>query len=118
MDSSSQGRPSRTGPVQQPERLWWLLLTVPLAALASAVPLFMSWINLCGISGCSGGGYGVSYGPEPISWLLNALIGVFFGLAVGLLPWGRPRPRLIAGAVIAVVVLVALTGLMLVEKYS
>ncbi len=97
---------------------WWLLLTVPLALAASWVPFLFAWINLCGVSGCSGGGYGVSYGPEWASIASNLLIGLLIALAVAIPAWAPLRRRLTVGGIVGLSVALLLTALMLSDKYG
>lgn len=98
-------------------QLLWLLLTVPSAAALAAYPFFISVINLCGISGCSGGGFGVSYGPIALSVGMDLLIGGLFFAAVAIPRWGRVRTRLIAGGLVWVLVSGALVSVQLAERY-
>lgn len=92
-------------PRWRPARLLHLLWTVPLAVILSAFPLFVAALSLCGISGCSGGGFGVDSSEQFLTWWMCALVGVLFGLAVGLVPWVRRwRIRLAAGVLVTFVV--------------
>lgn len=91
------------------KHLLWLLLTIPVAAALSWVPFVFSAINLCGVSGCSGAGYGVSYGPLGISIALTVLIGLFFFLAAAAPPWGPVRRRLILSGLLGLGVAALLT---------
>ncbi|MEO9254359.1 MAG: hypothetical protein ABI305_02380 [Tepidiformaceae bacterium] len=75
--------------------LFW---SVPLAAIISAPIWFVGGISLCGISGCSGGGFGRDTSYQVQSWISCVVIGVIFALAVGLVPWIRPgRVRVCLG---------------------
>lgn len=79
-----------------------LLWSVPVAAAAAALPWFLASLSLCGISGCSGGGFGVSTSGrwEVVPYL--AVSGALLGLAF-LVPWhARRRVRLVTAAVVAV----------------
>ena len=53
--------------VVRPRRLLHLLWTVPLAVALSLLPMLYGGINICGVSGCTGGGFGVSYGDELVN---------------------------------------------------
>lgn len=98
-------------PALRRDRRWLhLLWAVPAAVAASLVPLFLATISLCGISGCTGGGFGVtdSGRAQVVPFLvLGALV---VASPFVLLPW-RParRPRLVVAAVVFVGWL-ALTG--------
>ncbi len=88
-----------------PTRLLHLLWTVPLASALAAVPAFYGSINICGISGCTGGGFGVSYGPEVANWVCAIVVALIFTAAVGAVPWARPRWVPIAvGALVGIVI--------------
>lgn len=92
---------NRAGQKFRPLLLLHLLWTLPLAVAASALPFFYGAINVCGVSGCTGGGFGVSYGSEAAIWACAIAIALFFGLAVGAVPWARPhRVHLVAGAIV------------------
>lgn len=92
--------PSTDSPRRRSRMAWWLLLTVPV----SLIPAFFAWffasLANCGFSGCSGSGFGVSYGPVWTVLLLNALVGVFIFLGIAIIPWGARRQRLTLAAVI------------------
>ena len=107
---------SPTPPPREPDplsrgykHLLWLPLTLSIAAALSWVPFVFSAINLCGVSGCSGGGYGVSYGPLGISIALNLLIGLFFFLAAAAPPWGPVRRRITLSGLLGLGVAALLT---------
>ena len=89
--ASSPWRPTAEHGVRTSRRramhLFW---AVPLAALISVPIRFIGSIALCGISGCSGGGFGRYTDDQAQSWISCAVIGVIFALAVGLIPWIRP----------------------------
>jgi hypothetical protein len=96
-------------------RLLHLLWTVPLAAAASVLPYLYGVINLCGISGCTGGGFGVSYGPEIESLACAIIIGAFFTLAILIVPWLLPH-RL--RALIAAIIGAAIAGYLVFGGYA
>jgi len=67
------------------------LWAAPLAIVGGIYCFFMAAINVCGISGCSGGGYGVSRG-DPAETAMFVIIGsVVWMLPVGLIPWTESR---------------------------
>lgn len=71
-----------------------LLWTVPLAAASSAVPLYWGTLAVCGVSGCEGGGFGPSYGPN-YEWILAFIIvGVLLAAAIVFVPGATRRPLL------------------------
>jgi hypothetical protein len=87
-----------------------LLWTIPLAALVSLPLVFLASISLCGISGCTGGGFGVDTDYESQTWVFVGVVGVMFFLAVYLPRWLYPvRLRTIVAAVVAVGISGALT---------
>lgn len=54
--------------------------------------LFMATLSWCGISGCSGGGFGRISDPDITAAVLYlVLAGVVVGLPVGIVPWSRSR---------------------------
>jgi hypothetical protein len=88
-----------------PSRLLHLLWTVPLAGAASFLPFVSGAINICGISGCTGGGFGVHYGAESSNWISALLIAGFFTIAVGAIPWIRPhRIHIVIGIAVGVAI--------------
>jgi hypothetical protein len=72
-------------------RVLHLLWTVPLAALICLPLVFLASISLCGISGCTGGGFGVSTTDQYQTWIFVGVIGVIFIAAVALPAWLYPR---------------------------
>jgi hypothetical protein len=83
--------------------VWSLLWAVPLAFMLSLPQWFVAAFAWCGISGCSGGGFGVATGTEWLAVTLSALNGVIFAAAVFAVPWLYPTRKralvaLIAGA--------------------
>lgn len=71
-------------------RAFHLFWSVPLAAFIAAPAWIIGGISLCGISGCSGGGFGRYTADQVQSWISCGVVGVIFALAVGLVPWIRP----------------------------
>jgi hypothetical protein len=87
-----------------------LLWTVPLAALVSLPLVFLASISLCGISGCTGGGFGVDTDYESQTWVFVGVIGLLFFLAIRLPAWLYPVTwRVIVAVVVAVSISGALT---------
>lgn len=93
-------------PSQQRSRRWaWHLLWVlPITAAVHFFALFWMTLVWCGVSGCSGGGFGRISDP----WLGGVLAGgglvalVWFAAVAGL-PWHRShRIRLITAAAVGV----------------
>lgn len=81
-----------------------LLWTVPLAIVLSVPLLLLGGLQLCGVSGCGGGGFGPAYGAD-WEWIAPyALIGLLLFLAVALVPWSRPVVRVVVAVVLAVIV--------------
>lgn len=71
-------------------RRWPLLITVPVAVVLSAPVLLYGALAYCGISGCSGGGFGPTTVARGDSYACCAIIGALFTLAVVFVPWIRP----------------------------
>jgi hypothetical protein len=89
----------------RPKRLLHWLWTLPLAAATSVIAVFIGAINICGVSGCTGAGFGVSYGDEYINWLCAAYIAAAFTAAIGGIPCMRPSwVFLLVGAIIGIAI--------------
>lgn len=71
-------------------KLWW---AVPLAVLLSLPQWMVASFAWCGISGCSGGGFGVSTGSEWIAVILSAVNGFIMALAVFAVRWLYPTGK-------------------------
>lgn len=108
-----------TTPVRQPKPsgsrwAWHLLWVLPIVLFAHFVALF--WITLawCGVSGCTGSGFGRISDPSLGLVLFGGLVvALVWCAAIGGLPWHpSPRRRLVAGAVagIGIAVLTMLAG--------
>lgn len=83
MNRSSQG----------PRAALNLLWTIPLATLL-AIPVFLiGGLELCGVSGCSGGGFGPTDVGRSLSWVSCGVIGLLYFLALAFVPWMRPSSR-------------------------
>jgi len=69
------------------KHLWW---TVPLA-IVLGLPLW-AWAGLswCGISGCSGGGFGVDLRFVGTAVTCTVVAGVLMATAIAAVPWFRP----------------------------
>ena len=71
-------------------KLWW---AVPLAVLLSLPQWLVAGFAWCGVSGCSGGGFGVATGSEWIAVILSAVNGVIMAAAVFAVRWLYPTPK-------------------------
>ncbi|TLM85991.1 hypothetical protein FDW84_06830 [Pseudarthrobacter sp. NamE5] len=71
-------------------KLWW---TVPLAVLLSLPQWMVASFAWCGISGCSGGGFGVATGTEWIAVILSIVNGVIMAVAVFAVRWLYPTRK-------------------------
>lgn len=81
---------------------------VPLAVLLSLPQWAVASLAWCGISGCSGGGFGVSTGTEWLAITLSIVNGFILAVAVFAVPWLYPTGRraliaLAAGALFGLV---------------
>jgi hypothetical protein len=68
-------------------KLWW---AVPLAVLLSLPQWMVAGFFWCGISGCSGGGFGVATGTEWVAGILSVVNGVILAVAVFAVRWLYP----------------------------
>ena len=71
-------------------KLWW---TVPLAVLLSLPQWMVASFAWCGISGCSGGGFGVATGTEWVAVILSVVNGVIMAVAVFAVRWLYPTRK-------------------------
>jgi hypothetical protein len=78
------------GVTRNVRNLWW---TVPLAVLLSYPQWLVAGLAWCGISGCSGGGFGVSTGTEWLAVTMSAVNGLIFAVAVFAVRWLYPTRR-------------------------
>ncbi|MGY4542762.1 hypothetical protein ACVWY0_002687 [Arthrobacter sp. UYNi723] len=67
--------------------------TVPLAVLLSLPQWFVAGFAWCGISGCSGGGFGVYTGAEWLAVTMAVVNGFIFAVAVFAVRWLYPTGR-------------------------
>lgn len=75
-----------------------LLWAVPLGVVVALVMLLGASISWCGISGCSGGGFGVTTSMRPLALLLLVGSGLAVGAPFVLVRWTlERRPRLALG---------------------
>lgn len=90
-----------------------LVALVLLTTVAFAILLLVTAFVACGISGCSGGGFGPSFSPRPAQVSLLACGAAFLPLALWLLR-GQPLRETVLAAVAMVaagaLLAVALTG--------
>jgi hypothetical protein len=70
-----------------------LLWTVPLAVLLSLPQWMVAGFAWCGISGCSGGGFGVVTGTEWVAVILSVVNGVILAVAVFAVRWLYPTRK-------------------------
>ena len=69
------------------KHLWW---TVP-SAIVLGLPLWaLAGFSWCGISGCSGGGFGVTSSLVGTAVICTIIAGVFMSVAIAAVPWFRP----------------------------
>ncbi|MFT4051301.1 MAG: hypothetical protein QM677_03520 [Microbacterium sp.] len=80
----------------------WLLLTIPAALVLSLGLAFIAGLMWCGVSGCSGGGYGRISDPDPAEIIMpSVLVGLIWFCALGIVPWSlSPRVRLSTSAAV------------------
>ncbi|WP_426940043.1 hypothetical protein [Pseudarthrobacter sp. S6] len=78
------------GVTRNVRNLWW---TVPLAVLLSLPQWLVAGLAWCGISGCSGGGFGVSAGTEWLAVTMSVVNGLILALAVFAVRWLYPTRR-------------------------
>jgi len=94
-----------------PSRRGWhpalhLLWALPLSLITGYFLLFMSTLTWCGISGCSGGGFGRISEPNvaaAVSLLVGA--GAVAALPLAIIQWSRKKStRWLTAAILAVIV--------------
>lgn len=69
------------------KHLWW---TVPLA-IVLGLPLWaLAGFSWCGISGCSGGGFGVTSSLVGTAVTCTIVAGLLMFVAIAAVPWFRP----------------------------
>ncbi|MCO4236962.1 hypothetical protein NG697_01220 [Pseudarthrobacter sp. MDT3-26] len=78
------------GVTRNVRNLWW---TVPLAVLLSFPQWLVAGLAWCGISGCSGGGFGVSTGTEWLAVTMSVVNGLILAVAVFAVRWLYPTRR-------------------------
>lgn len=71
-------------------KLWW---AVPVAVLLSLPQWMVAGFAWCGVSGCSGGGFGVATGSEWIAVILSAVNGVIMAVTVFAVRWLYPTGK-------------------------
>jgi hypothetical protein len=72
------------------KQLWW---AVPLAVGLSLPQWLVASFMWCGVSGCSGGGFGVSTGSEWVAVILSVVNGLVFAVAVFAVRWLYPARK-------------------------
>ena len=85
---------------------------IVLGLVLAAAPAFLAFFSICGISGCSGGGFGRSTDPE-LTQLLLVATGLAAGLPLALYALVRRSGRLVAYALALAVVATLLTGVVI-----
>ena len=85
---------------------------VVLGMVLAIAPAFLASLAVCGVSGCSGGGFGRSTSPDETRLLLLAT-GVAAALPLALYAVFRRSIRLLGAAVLVLVLAVVLTGLVI-----
>jgi hypothetical protein len=103
--SAQYPRVTLKGVTPDVRKLWW---AVPLAVLLSLPQWMVAGFFWCGISGCSGGGFGVVTGTEWVSVILSVVNGVILAVAVFAVRWLYPTRKralvaLAAGTLFALV---------------
>lgn len=71
-------------------KLWW---AVPVAVLLSLPQWMVAGFAWCGVSGCSGGGFGVATGSEWIAVVLSVVNGLILAVAVFAVRWLYPTRK-------------------------
>ncbi|WP_130177963.1 hypothetical protein [Cryobacterium sp. SO1] len=75
----------------QPRQVLHLLWAVPVAILLCLPAAVLAGISWCGISGCSGGGYGLDTSDAGLAVQACVFAAVVMGLPFALIPWLKPR---------------------------
>jgi hypothetical protein len=78
------------GVTRNVRNLWW---TMPLAVLLSLPQWLVARFAWCGISGCSGGGFGVYTGGEWLAVTMTIVNGFILAVAVFAVRWLYPTGR-------------------------
>lgn len=92
--------------------LWWAL---PLAFVFALPLLALASLEMCGISGCTGGGFGVTDIGRGAVIPILAVSGLVLGLPLVLTRW---HPRLGVRLAVGLGVAVIWTGVMTLGQYS
>lgn len=94
-----------------------LVWALPLGLVLAYFALVFSTWEWCGISGCSGGGFGRISSPNflmAVAWLLGA--GVVAALPLGVVPWS-PKRELRAVVALYYGAIVCLVGLVIIAPW-
>jgi len=75
----------------QPRQALHLLWAVPVAILLCLPASFVAGISWCGISGCSGGGYGLDTSDAALAIQACVVAAVVMAVPFALIPWLKPR---------------------------
>ena len=73
-----------------------LLWTIPVATIPAFLFYMVGGFELCGISGCSGGGFGRYTDDQWMSWICCGIIGALYFLSLVFVRWVRPLQLRIA----------------------
>ena len=107
MSSEAQGQEKRPGIFKRFPCLHFLWAQ-PLAIALSLVPLFYAAINMCGVSGCSGGGFGVAPGDPREQYAAAVVVAAILVTPLAAIPWARKWIRLSVAIVVALVLALVL----------
>ncbi|MBT2535403.1 hypothetical protein [Arthrobacter sp. ISL-69] len=88
--SAQYPRVTLRGVTPDVRKLWW---AVPLAVLLSLPQWMVAGFFWCGISGCSGGGFGVATGTEWVAVILSVVNGLILAVAVFAVRWLYPTRK-------------------------
>jgi len=75
----------------QPRQALHLLWAVPVAMLLCLPAAAIAGISWCGISGCSGGGYGLDTSAANLAIQACVVAAVVMAIPFALVPWLKPR---------------------------
>ncbi|PTT60999.1 hypothetical protein, partial [Arthrobacter sp. HMWF013] len=89
-ESAAEQAARPRGVNENAQQLWW---AVPLAVGLSLPQWLVASLMWCGVSGCSGGGFGVSSGSEWVAVILSVVNGLIFAVAVFAVRWLYPARK-------------------------
>ncbi|MEV7132592.1 hypothetical protein AB0N24_06840 [Arthrobacter sp. NPDC093128] len=88
--SAQYPRETLRGVTPDVRKLWW---AVPLAVLLSLPQWMVAGFFWCGVSGCSGGGFGVATGTEWVAVILSVVNGLILAVAMFAVRWLYPNRK-------------------------